>query len=1353
MKKFYSLLVMMLVGFAATWAADETITFSEQGYTNQQAITTVSGTDFTITFDKGTNSSNAPKYYTSGTAIRAYAGNTFTVSSTTKTITTIEIGFGSGGDSNEITADADTYEDGTWTGSASSVTFTIGGTKGNRRIASIAVTYAEGGSEPAQKYAINYNQMENGSVTGPAEAAEGATVTLTVEPDNGYQLASLTVEDANEVAISVSNNQFTMPASAVYVSATFEEKPAADGDVINYEFTGISGTSYSDWSGKTGDSGTVYAGNSGGTYSSVQLRSKDSNSGIIVTKSIGNARKVTVTWNSNTADARILDIYGSNTAYTAVSDLYDSNKQGTKIGSIGTSSTELTINDDYAYIGLRSNESALYLDEIVIKWEASAAPAVAEPVISGTTPFEGETEVTITAADGLSIYYTVDGSDPTVNSTLYEGAFTINATTTVKAIATDGTNVSSIASKEFTKIEPVMSIADFIGSTGTQTFGIPVVALGQNGQNLYIVDENNTAGLLVYGTIDQTYSFGDVIPAGFSGTYLLFRSQHELASPAGFAASTAQATLTPMEASISDISHANFGRYAVLRGATISGTIITVGSETVELYNRFGVTAPTDGGTYNIYGVISIYNEGAQFLPISFEAVDVPEPTKYAIEIDDQIVNGSIEADKAEAAEGETVTLTVTPATGYELEAITVLDGDANEVEVSANYTFEMPASDVIVSATFVEQGEQPQPGGTTVTDELTYSLIGVTGTTYTAWTNVEGASGTVYAGSTAGGNEAIQLRSNKNVDGIVSTSSVGNVKSVTLKWNTNTSATRTVSIYGSNTAYTAASDLYDSSKQGTLLDEFNIDDATNSVSKLTVDGDYAYVGIRSKSGAIYLDGIDIEWATSTEPVTKYAIEIDEQIVNGTVEADKAEAAEGEIVSLTVTPAQGYELEAITVLDGDANEVEVSANNTFVMPASNVLVSATFKEAAPVEMKTTNATIVFVSRDADSSSEFSTLDKLLEQVEEGADYITAISDASKVYGGKNGLKLGTGSAIGKFTITLDGTYAAKKLVVGAAKYGSDAGNLTVAGNTIAADDLVAEIKEFEFELDPTVGLSEIAIATSAKRAYVKSIAIICEEEQPVETTDMAEVTEAGEYVVTVGNVVAFDDDAQTVYTTDGQENWLPILIEDADLYAEAKAAATLSQIAGSFDASKTAPLFTATAFKAEGNFEKNSQEIYPFDLADEEQELNPKAGQVIKIKGIWYGGELRAYSGANGGNRGRSFTVLGATDALVEGTAYSIPVAVTLKAAWDEEAPAGAPKRVAKDGDAAFQNLQGKIVGGADMIEGVSTAVTDLNSDKAISGVQYVNVAGQVSAEPFEGVNIVVTTYVDGSRSAVKVVR
>ncbi|MBR1803834.1 MAG: Ig-like domain-containing protein [Muribaculaceae bacterium] len=68
---------------------------------------------------------------------------------------------------------------------------------------------------------------------------------------------------------------------------------------------------------------------------------------------------------------------------------------------------------------------------------------------------------------------------------------------------------------------------------------------------------------------------------------------------------------------------------------------------------------------------------------------------------------------------------------------------------------------------------------------------------------------------------------------------------------------------------------------------------------------------------------------------------------NGTVEADKTEAEEGETVTLTVTPAEGYELATLTVMEGE-NEVDV-VENTFTMPAGNVTVTATFTEIPPVE--------------------------------------------------------------------------------------------------------------------------------------------------------------------------------------------------------------------------------------------------------------------------------------------------------------------------------------------------------------------------------------------------------------------
>ena len=116
---------------------EEVIDFSAKGYENSAEVTSVTGTLVSVAFDKGTNS-NTPKYYTSGEAVRVYGGGTMTISSEKK-IARIEITFGTGDGTNEITAAPGSYADGNWTGDANSVVFTVGGTTGNRRIKAIKV--------------------------------------------------------------------------------------------------------------------------------------------------------------------------------------------------------------------------------------------------------------------------------------------------------------------------------------------------------------------------------------------------------------------------------------------------------------------------------------------------------------------------------------------------------------------------------------------------------------------------------------------------------------------------------------------------------------------------------------------------------------------------------------------------------------------------------------------------------------------------------------------------------------------------------------------------------------------------------------------------------------------------------------------------------------------------------------------------------------------------------------------------------------------------------------------------------------------------------------------------------------
>ena len=78
-----------------------------------------------------------------------------------------------------------------------------------------------------------------------------------------------------------------------------------------------------------------------------------------------------------------------------------------------------------------------------------------------------------------------------------------------------------------------------------------------------------------------------------------------------------------------------------------------------------------------------------------------------------------------------------------------------------------------------------------------------------------------------------------------------------------------------------------------------------------------------------------------------YAVNIDGGITNGTVSADQVTAAAGAIVTLTVSPAEGYSINTVSYNDGTDHEITaVNDVYSFTMPAGNVTVTATYKKAS-----------------------------------------------------------------------------------------------------------------------------------------------------------------------------------------------------------------------------------------------------------------------------------------------------------------------------------------------------------------------------------------------------------------------
>ena len=119
-----------------------------------------------------------------------------------------------------------------------------------------------GGGGGVTTYAITVKSAKNGDVTvSPRNASKGTTVTLTVEPDKGYTLETITVTDKNGDEIALTNKgdgkyTFKMPAGKVYVEATFME----DNSMLNFFVDVPADAYYYDavlWAAKNGITGGV----------------------------------------------------------------------------------------------------------------------------------------------------------------------------------------------------------------------------------------------------------------------------------------------------------------------------------------------------------------------------------------------------------------------------------------------------------------------------------------------------------------------------------------------------------------------------------------------------------------------------------------------------------------------------------------------------------------------------------------------------------------------------------------------------------------------------------------------------------------------------------------------------------------------------------------------------------------------------------------------------------------------------------------------------------------------------------------------------------------------------------------
>ena len=344
--------------------------------------------------------------------------------------------------------------------------------------------------------------------------------------------------------------------------------------------------------------------------------------------------------------------------------------------------------------------------------------------------------------------------------------------------------------------------------------------------------------------------------------------------------------------------------------------------------------------------------------------------------IEDGVI--TLEAKKC-ACEGDVITLTVTPATGYELATLTATyTGDEGEVVLDltdgvtenddGTYSFTMPAAEVEIGATFTPitytitydlndgEGENATYTGATSYTVATDADISLTNPTWTGHTFL-GWTGTGLSGLTKAGDDEATIF---DADG---ENALGD-KAYTAHWE-EASYAITYELAGgvnneSNPASYTASSIANAGEGGIVIAAPTKEGSTfagwaksgdgGSDAKIELSGENKVVTI--KTGAVHNVTLTANWTankyniTGLSPVTGATV-----TAAGTTntEGTASQWVYGETVTITVTAANGYKIDSVSATTGD-DEEEVPLTHatdttwTFTMPADDVAVAVAMEE-------------------------------------------------------------------------------------------------------------------------------------------------------------------------------------------------------------------------------------------------------------------------------------------------------------------------------------------------------------------------------------------------------------------------
>lgn len=506
--------------FNTAWGGS--ITFGDLGLENSvQYLDPFDGGDFTVTFAGGGNDG---KYYDTGAGIRVYGDGTMTITAkNNNNISSIVIAFDDTykPTTNDV-VNVGTYNanTNTWTGSANSVVFTRPSGSGHWRVKTITVT-TDGGTNPPITYTVTYdcNGGTSGCPSNLTDVTAGTLITIADAPTrtdytfDGWSDGTNLYDAADE---------YTVNGNVTFTAQWTENTPPQP-----------SGDSYALFSDNLEEGDYIIVYDNGAMKNTVnadrlEYTAVTPQDDIITTSDRSIVWHIAPSGDYWTIQSLADNQYAASTGVKNKAQLLDNGTDDMALWTASGNSTYEFVNKKNAANGVNSNLRkngtygfACYATSTggpLSLYKSQKVVNVATPVISPNGgEFTGTQTVTINCeTDGASIYYTLDGSVPTAQSTPYSAPFTINTSCTVKAIAINGNDKSAIATASFTKVKSNPGLAfseESVTINYGQEYTLPTltVADGYDGTITYsssnsAITVDPTTGEVSFGTtaIDKT---------------------------------------------------------------------------------------------------------------------------------------------------------------------------------------------------------------------------------------------------------------------------------------------------------------------------------------------------------------------------------------------------------------------------------------------------------------------------------------------------------------------------------------------------------------------------------------------------------------------------------------------------------------------------------------------------------------------------------------------------------------------------------------------------------------------------------------------------------------------------------